>query len=212
MKRIKLVLILISIVAIIIAGYFAYKYLVHHQPIPAGAVNIESPLKNGKFWVVQSGKNGKIHSIPSEKYALDITQYPTLKTWFRFRKSALEQDPSFGTPIYSPCKGLILQVQQDFPDVPIGVNGSAAEANVVAVRCDGFGVSMVHFKQNSVVVKINDLVSVGDLIGLMGNSGNSSGPHLHIAAFKKDPVTQEAINVPLTFDGQYFYRGDSFTN
>lgn len=201
-----------SIVVLIVAGFYIVNLIKHAQPIPDGAVSMDYPLKNGKFWVVQSGKNGKIHAIPSEKYAMDIAKYPTLKTWFRFRQASLEQDPSFGTPIYSPCKGTVLQVEQKFPDVPIGINGSATEANFVAIRCDGFGVSMIHFKQNSVQVKVGATVLAGDEIGQMGDSGNTSGPHLHIAAFKKDPQTQEAINVPITFNGRYFYRGDSFEN
>lgn len=212
MKIIKVILILIGLAILIGAGFYVANLIKHAQPIPEGAVSMDYPLKNGKFWVVQSGKNGKIHAIPAEKYAMDIAKYPTLKTWFRFRQTSLESDPSFGTPIYSPCKGNVLNVEQKFPDVAIGINGSAAEANFVAVRCDGFGVSMVHFKQNSVLVNKGDIVSVGQEIGLMGNSGNSGGPHLHIAAFKIDSQTQATINVPITFNGQYFYRGDSFIN
>lgn len=212
MKIIRIILVLGSIAILIGIGFYIANLFKHAQPIPTDAVNIDYPLKNGKFWVVQSGKNGRIHSVPSEKHALDIAKYPTLTTWFRFRQTALESDPSFSTPIYSPCEGLVLNVEQKFPDVAIGVNGRADETNFVAVRCDGFGISMVHFKQNSVLVKVGDMVSVGDLIGQMGNSGNSSGPHLHIAAYKNDLQTQEAINIPITFNGKYFYRGDSFTN
>jgi len=212
MKKIKIILILVGLAALIVAVFYVKNLVQHAQPIPAGAISMEYPLKNGKFWVVQSGKNGKIHTIPSEKFAMDISKYPTWKTWLRFRQASLESDPSFSTPIYSPCKGTVLQVEQKFPDVPIGVNGRADEANFVALRCDGYGVSMVHFKQNSLEVDVGDMVLIGQEIGLMGNSGNSSGPHLHIAAFKKDPQTQEPINVPITFNGKYFYRGDSFTN
>ncbi|MDA1176144.1 MAG: M23 family metallopeptidase [Bacteroidetes bacterium] len=36
-----------------------------------------------------------------------------------------------------------------------------------------------HFKQNSIVVKQGQKVKKGELIGLCGNSGNSSEAHLH---------------------------------
>jgi murein DD-endopeptidase MepM/ murein hydrolase activator NlpD len=36
-----------------------------------------------------------------------------------------------------------------------------------------------HFKQNSIVVKQGQKVNQGQLLGLCGNSGNSSEPHLH---------------------------------
>lgn len=36
-----------------------------------------------------------------------------------------------------------------------------------------------HFKQHSIIVKQNQKVRQGDVLGLCGNSGNSSEPHLH---------------------------------
>jgi murein DD-endopeptidase MepM/ murein hydrolase activator NlpD len=42
-----------------------------------------------------------------------------------------------------------------------------------------FGV-MCHFKKGSIRVKAGDLVKSHQILGLCGNSGNSSEPHLHI--------------------------------
>jgi murein DD-endopeptidase MepM/ murein hydrolase activator NlpD len=36
-----------------------------------------------------------------------------------------------------------------------------------------------HFKQNSIKVKQGQKIKQGELLGLCGNSGNSSEPHLH---------------------------------
>jgi len=36
-----------------------------------------------------------------------------------------------------------------------------------------------HFKQNSIRVKQGQIIKQGELLGLCGNSGNSSEPHLH---------------------------------
>ena len=212
MKIIKIVLILISIAVIIVAGFYGLKYYQHHQPIPADAVNIEYPLKNGKFLVTQSGRHGKIHTTSLEKYALDIAKYPTLKSLFQFHQTSLDSDPSFGTPVYSPCDGIIKRTKQTFPDVLIGINGDSNEANLVVISCDGFDLMLVHLKKNSVLVNEGDAVLTGQQVGQIGNSGNSSGPHLHIHAYKTDLQTQERIPLPITFDGKYFYRGDSFTN
>ena len=40
-------------------------------------------------------------------------------------------------------------------------------------------VFFAHFKQHSIVVKQGQKVSTGELLGLCGNSGNSTEPHLH---------------------------------
>jgi len=45
-------------------------------------------------------------------------------------------------------------------------------------------------------------VRVGDLMGLVGNSGNTTEPHLHIHAV--DPDT--GAGVPITLDGRYPVR------
>lgn len=173
---------------------------------------MQYPLKNGTFEVIQSGRFWNIHESESEKYAMDITKVSSLKSWFQFRKSDLESDSSYQVPVYSPCLGIVRKVTDGFGDMPIGIVGKPTEANAVIIGCDGFNVSLVHFKRGSIVVEEGDTVNIGQEIAEVGNSGYSFGPHLHIAAYKTDSLTGKTVNVPITFDGRYFYRGDSFTN
>jgi murein DD-endopeptidase MepM/ murein hydrolase activator NlpD len=50
---------------------------------------------------------------------------------------------------------------------------------VVIKTTKGEYVFFAHFKQHSIVVKQGQQVKTGELLGLCGNSGNSSEPHLH---------------------------------
>ena len=72
--------------------------------------------------------------------------------------------------------------------------------------------ALAHMKQFSVLVSAGDTVTAGEPLGRVGNSGNTSEPHLHIHA-ERGGEAGRLLNgeaVPMTFDGQYLVRGDVF--
>ncbi len=76
--------------------------------------------------------------------------------------------------------------------------------------CDGIWIVLAHMKQGSVRVAEGDEVRVGEVLGVVGNSGASGEPHLHIHA--QTPGTVEAPlggePLPVTFDGRHLVRND----
>lgn len=54
-----------------------------------------------------------------------------------------------------------------------------------------------HLTQNSITVKVGQKVTAGTKIGKMGSSGNSMGPHLHLAIFQGDYTAKKGQK---TFD------------
>jgi len=71
--------------------------------------------------------------------------------------------------------------------------GACGTSNSVTIEhADGKKTIYYHLKKNSVLVNVGDVLSCGQKIGLMGSSGNSTGPHLHFGVYNtsgsaKDP-------------------------
>jgi murein DD-endopeptidase MepM/ murein hydrolase activator NlpD len=63
----------------------------------------------------------------------------------------------------------------------------------------GHFVMYAHLRPGTLRVKTGDTVKRGDVIGLLGNSGNSTGPHLHFQVSNTDsPLATEGL--PFVFD------------
>jgi len=185
--------------------------------IPDGAVTMDFPLKNDSYFIAQSGPSqdifsGPIHQTPNEKYALDITRNTNIKDLFStFVTHNYKNNSTFGTPIYCPCFGNVKKTANDKPDMPIGTKDPTSGGNFVVVGCNGFDVNFAHMKQGSVVVQEGQPVKNGDLLGQIGNSGNSSGPHLHLAATRTEG-RDNVVPLPMVFNDRYLNRGDSYEN
>jgi len=84
------------------------------------------------------------------------------------------------------------QVPGAFPD---GLPLTEADGNSVVVHIGG-GLHMVyaHLKPGSVAVREGQQVRRGDLLGLVGNTGNSIAPHLHFQVMDgPSPIAAEGV-------------------
>lgn len=162
--------------------------------IPDGAVEINFPLERGLFYAAQAGNkqamNGHMKVIGQseyrgQKWALDILELNILG--FRARgiyPGDLDSYYIYGTPVYSPCTGGIAASENDLPDlIPPEKDEENLAGNYVKIECEeGFFLILAHFRQGSLLVAEGDVISAGSRIGAVGNSGNTSEPHLHIHA------------------------------
>jgi murein DD-endopeptidase MepM/ murein hydrolase activator NlpD len=163
------------------------------QPYTSLAANpnptMASPLKgfchplNGSGYLSQ-GNNGTTHR-GRMAYAYDLAA-------------------SIGTPVYAMRAGRVMGLQDKYPDTGGGPD-RISKFNYVMVEHDGGYRSVyVHLQQgfrSTVQIKAGDRVEKGQLIGYSGNSGWSTGPHLHIEIQRPGSAFGFTQTVPFAIAG-----------
>lgn len=88
----------------------------------------------------------------------------------------------WGNEVFSPVAGEVVAIRQNIEDNPLGVSNYGANwGNYVLIRSSrGFYVMLCHLMQSSVPVYERQRVDVTSVLGLVGNSGRSTMPHLHM--------------------------------
>ncbi|PPI86933.1 hypothetical protein CRV10_00690 [Candidatus Pantoea edessiphila] len=85
------------------------------------------------------------------------------------------------TPLFAVSKGKVISVK----------NGNIAGNYIAIIHNKGYITRYMHM--NKILVKLGQKIHYGDKIGLSGNTGRSTGPHLHFELW----INNQAIN-PLT--------------
>lgn len=69
--------------------------------------------------------------------------------------------------------------------------------NSLLLDCGDFEVLLGHLQLGSTTVSVGDDLTIGDPIGAVGNSGNTTEPHLHIHAQESSPDDRPFAGAPL---------------
>jgi murein DD-endopeptidase MepM/ murein hydrolase activator NlpD len=120
----------------------------------------------------------------------DGTSYRVLQGFgSRFSHRGIEQyavdfNMAVGTPVHAARGGIIAQVVEEH-DRGCWEDGCGRYANfIVILHDDGTTGEYYHLSKNGALVKVGDRVSAGQQIGLSGNTGHTTMPHLHFAVYR----------------------------
>jgi hypothetical protein len=207
-----------AILAIILAG-------VGRRLPSATVVDLEFPLRDGEYYVVGGGSvellNPHLMTLNAESfrayrgqsYGNDLLKLGA----FGLRASGLlPADPAryaiYGDSVHAPCAGLVIRVQDGAPDMPPPQPDRTNMAgNHVLMECAGVHVLLAHLQRGSVRVRPGQHLETGAIVGVVGNSGNSNEPHLHIHAQRPASPGEEPLSgdpLPMRFNGRYLVRND----
>ena len=116
----------------------------------------------------------------------------------------------WGEPILAVADGEITEVVDEFPDntprvlPPVTLDNIAGNHVILRVAPDRY-VTYAHLQNASVKVRLHDHVRRGEVLAILGNSGNSTGSHLHMQVTDRNSVLQ-AEGVPFVF-AKFTYLG-----
>jgi len=150
------------------------RFALSDPSLKADEFHYPLPWASGQYRVSQ-GPGGKFsHQDEKGRHAVDIVM-------------------PVGTPVMAARDGMVVSLDQKQREG----NGSKAGNYVRILHDDGTMSVYLHLKQNGVVVSEGQKVKAGDMIAHSGNTGSSTGAHLHFVVQKN--VGLKVISIPFKF-------------
>jgi hypothetical protein len=198
-----------------------YTFTVQTIPEEAPTVFAEYHTKTtlrlpfeGEWYVAAGGRtlNVNHHTVASDqRFAYDfIITKEGISFWSN--GSTNEDYFCYTKKILAPGDGIVVDVVNDIRENKIGEMPNSSGNRVIIDHLNGEFSILAHFKYRSIVVKVGDAIKSGQLLGLCGNSGHSSEPHLHYH-LQNAPVMFQGDGLPAQFlnylaDGVAVDRGE----
>jgi Peptidase family M23 len=194
------------------------------DPVPVGCrkLAVLRPPLVGQGWTAFSGCctvagyhrdfvppiNGVLQA--EEQFAIDYIQIGPNNACCSGPPQALTSWWGYGTPVLAAAPGVVVAVRDGLPDQhPVGTISPGLPLadypgnHVIENIGGGQYAYYAHLRPGSIPswVREGTRLRPGDLIGRLGNSGNSGAPHLHFQV-TDSPLPLDGTGLPFVFDTQ----------
>jgi murein DD-endopeptidase len=149
------------------------------------------------------------HTAIGQRFAIDFLRLDSAGKSFRGDSLKNESYYAYGTPLMAVADGVIAATKDSIPQNVPGVNSRAVPITMTTVGGNYVAIDIghghyalyAHLQPGSLRVKVGDRVKRGQVIALLGNSGNSTEPHVHFQiADGPTFLSSEGIPYAMSFD------------
>jgi Peptidase family M23 len=160
-------------------------------------VELGPPVRGG-IWVAAEGccdfdthhRRGLLvvngNEVVSQRFAIDWIKVDRKHRAWVGDPARLSSYRNYGKPLIASARGKVMVARDQFPNQPPPNNPTPPSVpdlpgNVVVLRVGpGIYLTYAHMVPGSVRVHVGERVRRGQVLGRLGNSGNSATPHLHL--------------------------------
>ncbi|WP_307810651.1 M23 family metallopeptidase [Tomitella cavernea] len=206
------------------------SYTVAPKDVSARTARVISPPVRGNDWVAQNGCCGvgfpHVDSLMpfdgglrgSQRFAIDWMRTDDHGRFYVGDKTRNESYQDYGQEVHAVADGTVTSVLDDVqanapgilpatvPELAAKLTVENVDGNHVIQDLGGGTWAMyAHLQEGPLTVKPGDKVAKGQVIGLLGNTGNSNAPHLHFQLMD-GPNLDGSDGVPYVLDA-FDYAG-----
>ena len=168
------------------AGLLAVRLADARRALRESTAPLLWPLPGGRWTVVEGTGTLPNHhwSTVAQRGALDLVgRVRGGRSTARLLPRNCADFAAYGHEVLAPCDGVVRSARDGHPDRPDP--RSPPPGNHVVIAADGGEeITLAHLASGSTTVSPGRTVARGETVGRVGNSGNSTEPHLHIHAVR----------------------------
>lgn len=186
------------------------------MPVRSHELVLRPPLRGG-LWLAANGPDGNTHHrrssmsyggrfVVPQRFAIDFVLLNDMGVTHTGNPRENRSCLCYGKEALAVADATVIGLKDGIPEniphsteraAPMGWETVTGNHIVLALGSGRFAV-YAHLQPGSLRVKLGDQVKAGDILGLVGNSGMSTEPHLHFHV--SDSVNLGGDGLPFAFD------------
>jgi murein DD-endopeptidase MepM/ murein hydrolase activator NlpD len=170
-------------------------------PAESDCVMLELPVR-GTWLAGHAGATDITNGHLTYPYAVDLLKLGPDGRLYKGREEEVTDFYAYNEPVYAPADGWVTEIVNDKESDLLGeMDLDNPGGNYITIDIGGEKyVHLAHLKKGSITVEGGQFVEAGTLVGSVGNSGNSTHPHLHMHIQNKPTSnSEEMIASPFRF-------------